>query len=598
MFFTPDQKVTTANLLDNTAVMLVKSEEEDLIVHKVNTEFINKFRLDPLKVTKQPVTTIFNNFQKKWCDVIKEVALNGNNRTFVAIINDEPVVIECFQPKQGFCSCLIKNDYQSTIFKGFQNLIENKYDIIFEYDINKRRLIFIKSGILYQDVIKSVKIDPEHFPQSGIIHINDLEKYRIMQDEILEKGYSNAVVKILDNEGMYHWHDFTMTMVNNSEDAIIYGFLINIDSLKKHELDLIRRAERDSLTNLYNRGTIEVLVNEVLINDFDQKHGLIVFDLDNFRDINNFNGHYIGDIILYEIGKRLLSNFSPNAFVARLGGDEFAIFIKNIPNQTYLAEKVKALNLLIQEAYENSEKKYFLTSSIGAAIFPKDGTDFTTLYQKADYALYVSKGKGRNNYCLYSDVKDLTYDYNPTDNFQKNLNELEIGHYLMHLINKEDFQSKMIKSMLKSLCEKFQFSRSYILETSKQNEGIEINYHYEMPHVEVRQSNLVSGANSLQSHLKYFNSEGIYIVSNINQVSPLYKNVFKSKGIKALLQIAFYHHDDLMAIVGFEDCQKERTFSHEELTSLKNSVDLLGIALMHANDNRQIVEKTLRMPKI
>ena len=583
----------------NVAVMVIKKKTtSELVIENVNSIFVDQFKVDRHFIINRPITAVFNHFLDEWCEFINEVIERGTGISFKANLNQTPVIIECYQPLAGYCSCLIKKEF--FVFQGYSQLIESNYDIVFEYLVNKKELSFLKMQSEYSDLLSSVMMDPINFPQDSILHIGDQETWTKMKESILSKGITDDVIRLLDNNGMYHWHKFTMTLVNKgSHNEAIFGFLKNINQEKKKELDLIRRAERDSLTNLYNRGTIEKLINDVLINDFDKKHGLIIFDIDNFRDINNLNGHFVGDIILLEIGKRLLSLFPTNSYVSRLGGDEFAIFIKDIKNREYLEQKVKQLKLVIQEVYVNSEKEFFLTSSIGAAMAPRDGNDFVTLYQKADLALYFSKAKGRNYYCLFDEADFCKADFKIEESWNNIINHNDTGivNYLMHLINEEDSYSNIIQTILMMLTKKYNFSRSYIIEISEYDQSCRIRYSWEKEGIEPRRSNLETGTNDLNIHFQFFNKEGVYLIKSLDEVTIPYKKAFVSKGIKALAQFIINYQNKVIGIVGFEDCENERFFSTEEISSLKIVAQLLGIILKSARHYRQLIEKPFKISK-
>lgn len=174
---------------------------------------------------------------------------------------------------------------------------------------------------------------------------------------------------------------------------------------RKRDEDLINHmAFYDALTDTPNRTLFNEKLNTALMNAQKMQQQLTVFflDLDRFKVINDSHGHALGDRILQEAAKRLSSSLRKNDTIARLGGDEFTILLPEISSNKD-AEKV-ALKILdsMREPFSLEDQEFSITTSIGIAVFPKDGEDAVTLLKNADIALYAAKESGRNAYRFYS----------------------------------------------------------------------------------------------------------------------------------------------------------------------------------------------------
>ena len=152
-------------------------------------------------------------------------------------------------------------------------------------------------------------------------------------------------------------------------------------------------ANHDTLTGLPNRRLITELITEHI--NLAQRRGalfgLLYLDLDEFKPINDTNGHSVGDQVLVEVAHRLASRVRQSDTVARLGGDEFLVVVRDIASEDALvtiAEKVRSaiLDPVRFDAYE-----FRLSVSIGVSVFPKHGTTYDTLVTVADRAMYRSK---------------------------------------------------------------------------------------------------------------------------------------------------------------------------------------------------------------
>ena len=116
----------------------------------------------------------------------------------------------------------------------------------------------------------------------------------------------------------------------------------NIQKEKERELAFINQAQRDSLTNLYNKMVTQDLIINTLENiKPNSKHALYLIDLDNFKNVNDSFGHAAGDIVLTQIADKLRQSFRETDIVGRIGGDEFLVMLKNIHDLDVVAKKAE-----------------------------------------------------------------------------------------------------------------------------------------------------------------------------------------------------------------------------------------------------------------
>lgn len=172
---------------------------------------------------------------------------------------------------------------------------------------------------------------------------------------------------------------------------------------RSHEL-LRGLAEQDSLTQLANRYFFEENLRNAIARceRSNERIALILFDLDNFKEINDSYGHDAGDGILREVADRLRQAARKGDMLFRLGGDEFAILpqpVESLGVISRLAERVRK-QLLAPIRFDNLELK--ISASIGIATCPDSGETADELYKAADIAMYRAKNDGRNRVCFYS----------------------------------------------------------------------------------------------------------------------------------------------------------------------------------------------------
>lgn len=189
-----------------------------------------------------------------------------------------------------------------------------------------------------------------------------------------------------------------------SKDLKAYFYLMDITKAKLSQLALIKDAERDWLTGLYNRHTAQRLIREFLSStdlNNGQIHAFVLIDFDNFKYINDAYGHMAGDFLLKRFGRELGQLFRKTDILGRLGGDEFIIFVKNASSLKDIEQLLKKINDLLHGIRLPQDEHHKISSSLGVCIVPDHGTELNELYRKSDAALYVAKRKGRNRYQFY-----------------------------------------------------------------------------------------------------------------------------------------------------------------------------------------------------
>ena len=157
---------------------------------------------------------------------------------------------------------------------------------------------------------------------------------------------------------------------------------------------------------------------------------VLFLDIDGFKMINDIKGHGMGDQILQEVAERLLKTLRKSDVIARHGGDEFIVIIEELDNCSGVELIANKIINCFQEPFHLENQDYFLTTSVGVAVYPADGQTPDMLIKNADIAMYKAKENGKNQYLFCTPVmKDVA---NETMELSTNLyraiekNELEL----------------------------------------------------------------------------------------------------------------------------------------------------------------------------
>ena len=166
--------------------------------------------------------------------------------------------------------------------------------------------------------------------------------------------------------------------------------------------ELIKYAQTDALTGLYNKETTKQRTDQLLTEDKEENHAFMILDMDSFKQINDVYGHAVGDVILQKFGKLLKDTFREGDILGRIGGDEFVVIMKNIQTKEAAVKKAEELLAKTQGYKINELKGKNISISIGISMYPNNGDCYMDLYKQADQALYQAKRSGKAKVCIYS----------------------------------------------------------------------------------------------------------------------------------------------------------------------------------------------------
>ena len=252
-------------------------------------------------------------------------------------------------------------------------------------------------------------------------------KRQNIDDELTE--VSNEI------NGMLGALERSQLFLSKSESALKKAIEKLQDEVLEHEKtqeQIKYIAYHDTLTGLPNRNLLnELLVHSITLAERNNKCMAVLFlDIDGFKMINDIKGHGMGDQILQEVAERLLKTLRKSDVIARHGGDEFIVIIEELDNCSGVELIANKIINCFQEPFHLENQDYFLTTSVGVAVYPADGQTPDMLIKNADIAMYKAKENGKNQYLFCTPVmKDVA---NETMELSTNLyraiekNELEL----------------------------------------------------------------------------------------------------------------------------------------------------------------------------
>ena len=173
--------------------------------------------------------------------------------------------------------------------------------------------------------------------------------------------------------------------------------------VKTSEANFTHLAQHDALTNLPNRLLVSDRVEQAIgqARRYQRRAALLFLDLDNFKTINDSLGHDAGDQLLKDVAARLQDAVREMDTVSRQGGDEFLIVLTDVADLDDISTVAKHVLHAMSQPFSLKGMQIVTSVSIGAALYPEDGDDFSALLKHADLAMYQAKAAGRNAFRFF-----------------------------------------------------------------------------------------------------------------------------------------------------------------------------------------------------
>jgi diguanylate cyclase (GGDEF)-like protein/PAS domain S-box-containing protein len=256
------------------------------------------------------------------------------------------------------------------------------------------------------------------------------EFYEEMWRVLNEENYWQGELWNRTKDGNIFAEQLTISALQDEQGITSHyiGVFSDITKRKQDEDKIHQLANYDALTNLPNRTLLDDRIKQSI--NFSQRNersfAVLFLDLDHFKNVNDSLGHHIGDLMLIEVAKRLMTVIRKEDTVSRIGGDEFILLLQEIhaDGAAHLAQKV---NDSLSAPYILKESELSITPSIGIALYPMDGDNPASLLQAADSAMYQAKDSGRNRFQFFT--KEL---------FESTNKRLEIDNALRGAINRQE----------------------------------------------------------------------------------------------------------------------------------------------------------------
>lgn len=220
---------------------------------------------------------------------------------------------------------------------------------------------------------------------------------------------SNIKYSLIGSNGQVVYVEFNGKGIVKEDVYYLSGVITDITNEKKVEQKIHIMNYYDNITGIPNRKMFtekfQQLINDNLSNG--TKLGLIFFDIDNFKNINDTYGHEVGDEILLKLCERIEKFLDGRHTFARFGGDEFVIAFSCVIDEIEIKEFLNDLLLKVRKPFEVNNKNIYCSISLGVSMYPRDANNLEMLLKTADMAMHKAKEEGKNRYKFF-DLDILT----------------------------------------------------------------------------------------------------------------------------------------------------------------------------------------------
>ena len=377
------------------------------------------FGYDPEDILGKHLSQFYHPKDRKHLEEgMKQVLKEGNTKHERTIIKKDGSSIDILlsssllHDENGIATNMVGYAQDITLIKKAQKrllqadmfyaLVENAFVAI--YVMQEGRFIYTNKK--FQEIFGYTEEELLNKPNRDLTHKDDMA---LVMENIKERtqelglGMEYCFRGVKKSGEILDAHVYgSSIMLSENREAII-GTLTDDtkNNLAQKQLELL--ANHDTLTKLFNRNyfntQLEHAINLAQINN--QKLALILFDIDNFKRVNDSLGHHAGDIVIQQTAKRISALLKKSDTFSRIGGDEFTIIIENYQTIGSLTTLISQINTVMYESIEIENIAFHISLSIGISLYPENADTARMLQKTADMAMYEAKNKGKNHFVFY-----------------------------------------------------------------------------------------------------------------------------------------------------------------------------------------------------
>lgn len=453
----------------------------------------------------------------------------------------------------------------------FEYYYEERIVNIFEY-VNGRSMDLFCYNIdeLYEEINHNPKFTSKQKLEFDALYtnlVNRVDNINLMVDGILF-GIGRCSLKL--NGGIIYRDD-------KKEMLVAVVTKMDYADAEREEKYYLTSYAIDTTTGVYNKRAINELARDLLAKAKDQKHYIIMMDLDDFKLLNDTYGHMVGDIVLAKVADIMKSVIGERGYVGRFGGDEFFAIIDKMADDVELNYALKTIRRHIEWCCKDKVPDRKITTSIGVARYPDNGKEYDELFRLADICLYIAKAKGKNRYIVYN--PEVHGKVEPTEKESRfgftglgddSYKKCSVAYTVIEAMSKQESPEEL-DDVIEAVCEKFSLDGICVYKGPKLKRINSCGKYASLPEY----------ADYLRcpEFQKTFDDNGVALINRILNLAERYPKVYeglKKQGVSGYILV---QEDD--ALVSFDIFDKRRKWSEMD----KGLLMMVGKAMIRSMYN-------------
>ena len=389
------------------------------------------------------------------------------------------------------------------------------------------------------------------------------------QIESLYNALKSGKESFSENIDLHKGRYLVRYKVYKNEGNKVYGVFIPL--LKGGFIPAYRRSsDKDAMLDMLNKRAINEYAHKVCAQDDCPTTYIIMFDLDNFKVVNDSFGHVFGDEVLHTVTSIINKAIGDHGMVGRVGGDEIMIVTKGIGDKTELRPYMREIRVNVEEQFKDKLNGISLTCSMGAAAYPDHGDSCDKVLDIADKMLYLAKEKGRNRYIIYTPDMHSQLIKAPEKSeaglktvLANNFDKVSIIHYMMEDYLKNGTSSNAIA--FGNVGNAFNLQEILIVY-----ENAKVGFRWSVDNSVLSEADL-KWMELNDEFYSQFNKDGMFIVDGLYDLvgeKERYKEKIVERGAESVLFYRLKKDDDYQGFVLFVKKGQRQKWSEYELLAL------------------------------
>lgn len=400
------------------------------------------------------------------------------------------------------------------------------------------------------------------------------DRFRVI-DLMHGKCHEPVKVKMRDSDGHCSYCIISLSPYSVSDEPghSLIGTITDITLEQEREEILKEKAQRDSLTMLYNNSYGRQKINDYLRTKNPYAScGLLIVDIDYFKTVNDVYGHLFGDTVLTELAALLARTFRRTDVIMRAGGDEFVILLEDIRHSSLLTKTTELLKKIRTLRFR--ENNSTITCSIGVCFLPENisGYTYNQLFANADWALYRAKEHGRNRYEFCDSLK--RYEESSVHDELKQHSDIDtrflqgdVESTVLEIFEKMNSFEEALRQVMEIIGTRFQLNRITVVrtDTGKGTAG----RHYQWISKGTPEALSEDGSFEKEDFLTLFNSydkDGTVVLQydDLSMYSPQAAALLMQGAAKTVVYAALYCEGSYTGAISYVVCDQKRQWNETQ----------------------------------